>query len=158
MFYSKLNNAFYAPQLRSDYDKSGTWPVDAVEVPDEVYAEFSQNPPAGKHRSAGPDGLPEWEDNAPPTNEQVIAQLTIDVQKHLDEAAQALGYDDIKSAVTYAEEPAVPKFQAEGQAFRAWRSLVWDACYAIMGDVLAGNRPIPTAEELIAELPLLELP
>lgn len=79
------------------------------------------------------------------------------VQNHLDAAARQYGYDDIKSAVTYAEEPAVPKFQAEGKAFRAWRSLTWAACYAILADVLAGTRSVPTADELLAELPALEV-
>lgn len=93
-----------------------------------------------------------------PTESDIIAALTHDVQSHMDTAARSAGYDDIKSAVTYADEPAVPRFQAEGQAFRAWRSLCWSACYAIMADVQSGARSIPTATELIAELPALELP
>lgn len=82
--------------------------------------------------------------------------LTDAVQRHLDLIAQAAGYDDIKSAVTYADEPAVPKFQAEGQQFRAWRSLVWAACYVILADVMAGTRTVPTVDELLAELPALD--
>lgn len=92
-----------------------------------------------------------------PTAEQITATLTAAVQSHLDEAARAAGYDDIKSAVTYAEEPAVPAFQAEGLAFRAWRSLVWAHCYAAMAAVQAGERAVPTAAELISELPALQL-
>lgn len=88
----------------------------------------------------------------------VKERLVSAVQAHMDKAAQTAGYDDIKSAVTYAEEPAVPKFQAEGQAFRAWRSLCWAACYAVMAQVEAGERDVPTADELIAELPALEVP
>lgn len=85
------------------------------------------------------------------------AELTAAVQAHMDAAARAAGYDDIKSAVTYAEEPAVPKFQQEGQAFRAWRSLCWAACYEVMADVQTGSRSVPTADELIADLPALPL-
>lgn len=92
-----------------------------------------------------------------PTVEQIEAQKVAVVQQHMDAAARALRYDDIKTAVTYAEEPAVPKFQAEGQAFRAWRSLVWARCYEILDEVQSGARPIPSDEELIAELPELEL-
>lgn len=80
------------------------------------------------------------------------------VQLHMDKAAQALGYDDIKTAVTYAEEPAVPKFQAEAQAFRAWRSQVWAFCYSLLDDVAAGRALEPTEAALIAVLPPLELP
>lgn len=94
-----------------------------------------------------------------PTAEEIAAQtkqqLIWTVQNHLDAAARALGYDDIKTAVTYADEPAVLKFQTEGKAFRAWRSLVWAACYAILDDVLAGERLPPTIDELLAELPVL---
>ncbi|WP_162874434.1 hypothetical protein [Pseudomonas viridiflava] len=80
------------------------------------------------------------------------------IQKHLDAAAVVVGYDDIKTAVTYAEEPAVPKFQAEGQALRAWRSRVWDYCFAQIAAVHTGERELPSADMLIAELPALVMP
>lgn len=90
--------------------------------------------------------------------ELIKAELTTAVQDHMDDAARAAGYDDIKSAVTYADEPAVAKFQAEGQAFRAWRSLCWAACHGVMAQVEDGEREVPTADELIAELPMLDVP
>lgn len=79
------------------------------------------------------------------------------VQSYMDKSAKALGYDDIKSAITYAEEPSVAKFQIEGQAFRAWRSLCWAKCYEVMLEVESGNRSIPTKSELVAELPALQI-
>jgi hypothetical protein len=93
-------------------------------------------------------------------HEQSITQekLVEAVQAHMDAAARQLGYDDIKSAVTYADEPAVLQFQLEGRAFRAWRSLVWQYCYAQLDAVLAGTRTVPTPEQLIDELPPLVLP
>ena len=107
---------------------------------------------------AGP--LYEWRELIP-TPEQIAAEtqrtLVNAVQNYLDSAAKQYGYDDIKSAVTYADEPAVPKFQAEGRAFRAWRSLTWATCYAILADVLAGTRPVPTVDGLLAELPIFNL-
>ena len=89
--------------------------------------------------------------------EETKQQLVSIVQNHMDAAAQALGYDDIKTAVTYAEEPSVPKFQVEGLAFRTWRSLVWAKCYEILEAVLTGGRQVPTATDLLAELPVLTL-
>lgn len=80
------------------------------------------------------------------------------VQQHMDEAAQARRYDDIKTAITYADEPAVPRFQAEGRAFRVWRSQVWAFCYWMLDEVAAGRALEPTAAALIAVLPTLELP
>lgn len=80
------------------------------------------------------------------------------VQSHMDAAAVAAGYDDIKTAVTYADEPAVARFQTEGSAFRAWRSLCWDYCYTQLAAVQSATRTQPTIAELVAELPTLVLP
>ena len=93
-----------------------------------------------------------------PTQVQIIASIASAVQSHLDATAQSLGYDDSKTAVTYADEPAVPKFQAEGQALRAWRSLVWTKCYELLDEVKSGTRGVMTAEEVLAELPKFEMP
>lgn len=93
----------------------------------------------------------------PPTPEEVRTQKVSLVQSHLDAAAQALGYDTIANAITYAEEPAVAKFQNEGRALRAWRSLVWQRCYEIMAEIDAGDRSVPDDVELIAELPVLDM-
>lgn len=98
----------------------------------------------------GQEPLPE---PAPPTFEQRLKALQDGVQGQLDAIARAYGYDGISSAVSYADEPAVPKFQAEGQALRAWRSLVWATCYELLAEVQAGERDEPTWEELLAELP-----
>lgn len=102
------------------------------------------------HHVAQADG--EWVERPLTAEDYRVA-----VQQHLDELAQDYGYDSIASAVTYADEPAVPKFQAEGVAFRAWRSLVWAYCYAQLDAVANGDRAQPSIGELIAELPALNL-
>lgn len=96
--------------------------------------------------------------NPQKSQEEQQKALTNAVQSHMDEVAQTKGYDNLLSAVTYAEELAVPIFQAEGIAFRAWRSAVWAYCYAQLAAVLNGERETPTVEDLIAELPPLDLP
>lgn len=75
------------------------------------------------------------------------------VQSLLDSTAQSMNYDDIKSAVTYADEPSVPKFQDEGKRLRAWRSLVWEECYSIMEQVDAKELDAPSVQTLIDLLP-----
>jgi hypothetical protein len=45
-----------------------------------------------------------------------VAEYSAAIQRWLDVAAQERGYDNVFTACTYAEEPAVPKFQAEGQS------------------------------------------
>lgn len=67
------------------------------------------------------------------------------VQARLDTQAQSWGYDNIFTACTYADEPAVAQFQAEGQALRAWRSSTWAVCYA--------NVDAPSLDALLALLP-----
>lgn len=77
------------------------------------------------------------------------------IQAHLDAAARGRGYDSIATAVSYAEEPAVPKFQDDGKAFRAWRSLVWQYAYQELARVKAGEREIPALDSFMDELPAL---
>lgn len=103
------------------------------------------------------DGLPLIVPSEPPTEAQLIGQYTQAIQIHMDSRALLFGYDDIKTAVTYAEEPSVPRFQAEGQAFRAWRSACWDYCYTLLAAVKTGNRELPGVDQVIAELPELDL-
>ncbi|WP_431511670.1 hypothetical protein [Variovorax sp. DAIF25] len=94
----------------------------------------------------------------PPTFEERLKALQDAVQAELDAQSRVYGYDSIASAVSYADEPAVPRFQREGQALRAWRSMVWAACYELLAQVQAGHREEPTRDELIAELPAYEAP
>jgi hypothetical protein len=91
---------------------------------------------------------------AAPSVEQLAAQYIVSVQARLDAAARALGYDSIANAVTYADEPAVARFQDEGRALRAWRSLVWEFCYALLDQAKAGEIELPTEQEVLSSLPV----
>lgn len=90
----------------------------------------------------------------PPTEEEIIASLTAAVQRHLDATARTRNYDGILSLCSYATSTD-PVFSAEGQAGVTWRDAVWRRCYEVMADVRAGVQPVPTAEELIASLPVI---
>lgn len=87
-----------------------------------------------------------------PTPAEIIARLTVAVQAHLDAVARTRNYDGILSCASYATSTN-PQFAAEGQACVQWRDAVWEACYAIMAEVLAGTRQPPSEVELIDELP-----
>ncbi len=111
---------------------------------------------------ANPDNVtqeieePEPELTQEEINAQIQARLTNVVQKHLDSKAQELNYDSCLSVCSYVDT-GVQKFDAEGRAFRAWRSQVWAKGYEILDACLAGEREIPTVEELLAELPTLQI-
>lgn len=126
------------------YPDGDRWICDGIIYPKSVVGggELVQGAPA-----PGP-GAP-----AASAIDELAAQYLVAVQAELDRVARGYGYDNMTAAVTYAEEPAVPRFQAEGQALRAWRSLVWEACYAMLAAVRAGDLAVPTEAEVLAALP-----
>jgi hypothetical protein len=95
-------------------------------------------------------GIPE---NAIAASEPTLSSYESAVQALMDAKAQAYGYDSLMTAVTYADEPAVPKFQTEGQAFRAWRSLVWQAAHDYLADIQAGHAQFPSLDQIPALFP-----
>lgn len=160
--YDPISGRYTKPGVADpDQLAEGDWLIPAFATADEPPPE-----PEGMF-AAFIDGawtlLPEPEPEEPPepdpeTPEQTKARLSRVLQALLDTTAQSQDFDNIFTAVTYADEPAVPRFQIQGAALRAWRSLVWAAGYAVMDAVLAGERPIPTEEELLAEMPVFAPP
>jgi len=97
------------------------------------------------------------EEPAPEEQEQaLIHKYALAVQRMLDDEAKKLSYDSCLSVCSYYDT-GYAKFDIEGEAFRAWRSAVWVKAYAILDEVKAGTREIPTEEALLAELPKLEI-
>ena len=88
------------------------------------------------------------------TEEQIKKVLTNAVQAYMDTTAQTRGYDNIHTACSYVNSTD-DIFAAEGAACLAWRDAVWRKCYDILAEVQVGSRPIPTVDDLIAELPIL---
>ncbi|MGE8567482.1 MAG: hypothetical protein ACN6PV_13510 [Achromobacter sp.] len=153
MFYSAQTNSFYSVEINGV-----NIPPDAVEITQEEHKGLLDGQSAGMRIAPGEDGKPTLQEQLPPSPAEIQASKMALVQEHMDAAARSLRYDSIANAITYAEEPAVPKFQAEGLAFRAWRSLVWARCYEILAEVKAGERDVPSDGELIDQLPRLQLP
>lgn len=96
--------------------------------------------------------------NPPLTAEQQAAACVAAIQTELDVQAQAKGYDNIVSACSYAAQASGAPFQAEGAAFLAWRSAVWQQAYAKQALVKAGTATMPTPAEAVAAMPALVLP
>lgn len=147
MLYSKTTLGFYDPLINKGV------PDDAVEVLDEDYRALFEAQAIGHRIVPNAVGYPVSVAPEPPTYEQKVKAFTDLIQSLLDGKAREFGYDDIKTAVTYADEPAVAKFQQEGMALRAWRSQVWAFGYAWLAEVEAGTRPEPTPEEILMALP-----
>lgn len=94
----------------------------------------------------------EWEANTIETSEQTIARLEAAVDKYLNEQANSLRYESIKTIVSYRDDPN-PKFKAEGIAGYLLRSAVYTSSINLIADVTNGLKEVPTEAELIASLP-----
>lgn len=112
-----------------------------------------------EYAKAHPEVVVEERPYVPTPEEQeaaLQAQYTSLIQSMLDKEARKLGYDNCNSVCTYVDT-GVAKFDAEGVAFRKWRSAVWAKGYELLAEVQAGTRPVPAEEELVAMLPALEI-
>lgn len=85
---------------------------------------------------------------------EMQAEFTDAIQRRLDAFAQERGYDGIMSVCSYFGS-SNPRFKAEADRAIALRDATWDAGYALLDEVLSGARPMPTLEEVFAELPAL---
>lgn len=65
---------------------------------------------------------------------------------------KAYEYDNMNNATGWA--PFYPK----AMALALWGKACWDKSTEIRDDVIAGNRPIPTVEEVISEMPIFDPP
>ncbi len=75
-----------------------------------------------------------------PTKQEIIDSISAALQNVLDTEAQKLGYDNINTAVSYADESAVASFQTDGISFRAWRSNVWAYAYGVLNKFTADTK------------------
>ena len=72
--FDKKTLGFFPLSLKDSYISAGTWPKDDGEVVDEdVFLEYTAQPPDGKIRASSPDGMPCWIDIPPLTHEQYVA-------------------------------------------------------------------------------------
>lgn len=103
------------------------------------------------HEYYNEDGTPDTERAMLETTNNLLNDIEKAIQEYIDKEAKALGYDDIVSACSYAGYPN--KYQEEAIALGSFRSSCWNTAYTIQDDVEAGNRTMPTVDEVLAELP-----
>jgi len=75
----------------------------------------------------------------------------------IDGVARQKNYDDAISCVSYVSSSDL-KWRIEAETFSAWRDAVWNYLYAQQVLILNKSRPIPSIEELNAELPVIVWP
>lgn len=87
-----------------------------------------------------------------PTTEQLIQNMTFELEKYYDTIAQIKRYDNRLTCALRAGYAGV--FQSEGIAFAIWMDNCNAYGYQVIEDCMNQLRTIPTPEELIAELPV----
>lgn len=114
----------------------------------------------------GYDGNLYFEGEEPKTSlkeqvETAYTALDSNVEARLDAFAATRRYSSINSACSYSISTD-PVFRAEGEYCVQARDATYRKCYDLlaeyMPDVLAGKRPIPSWEEIEAQLPPLVWP
>lgn len=155
-FYSFKDQCFYNSTISPNKVIK-----ESYELSDSLYRSLVDGVSSGKVIAEGPSGEPVLServiDPVEPSLDEIKAEFELATQNFMDGKAKAAGYDSLLTAISYAEEPAVPKFQAEGKAFRAWRSVVWAHANEQLAMVLSGATAQPTIEAFLQGLPPLEL-
>lgn len=145
IFYSASRRGFFHFDV-------GQAPSDAVPIAADTYQALMDGQAQGMRIVPDGDGQPVLAPQpAPPLADQVRSLVT----RRLGDAARAAGYDSIASAASYADEPAVRRYQREGQALRAWRSQMWDTAFDWLehnpaGDLAELQTLLPPAPDLNA--------
>lgn len=89
------------------------------------------------------------------TVEDKIKYFTDFVENYMNETVQTRKYDSIDTCIARYYNSDVEKYRNEARAVCSWVGRVWQYCEQVQSDVLAGKRDIPTEQELINELPIL---
>lgn len=86
----------------------------------------------------------------------VVAEYEAKIQARLDDFTRTLTYDGILSACTYATS-AIEMYRIEGQYCVEARDATWAKAFELLSAFQPGD-PVPTWEEIEAELPPLAWP
>ncbi|MGO4666578.1 hypothetical protein [Bosea sp. 2RAB26] len=76
------------------------------------------------------------------------------IQAHVDATAQQRSYDSGITCASYVNS-TVPAWASQAAIFVAWRDAVWAYAYSELAKVEGGQRPQPTVEAIVSELPLI---
>lgn len=151
-FYSASARGFFHTEANQ-----GSIPEDAVPVSDEEHAALMTQQNGGKEIVPGENGFPVAIAKVPANMGEWRAFAAGTIKELLDATARSRQYDSIQAAVSYRGDPN-PVYAAEAEALFAWRSSMWTAAFAILAAVEAGERPMPSSSDFMAELPTMVWP
>ena len=89
------------------------------------------------------------------TPEEIVGCYEVAVQTYLDETAQAKGYDNTYTCLSYLSSTD-ETWNREAHIFNAWRDAVWRKCHELLNAALAGKITPPSLNDLLAQLPKIE--
>ena len=139
---------YYANSTKGFYDEQSiNVPQDALEITEQEYTQLLRDQSGDNEIFIGANGKPATRPR-PTTPAQRRKNRDGLVRRHLDDVAEAQGFDSMIDAVSYANEAADPDRQAKGVSLRAWRSAV-----RLAVDAAPDNQP---AQALINSLPVYQ--
>ncbi|GGL91524.1 hypothetical protein GCM10011534_12130 [Pseudooceanicola nanhaiensis] len=97
------------------------------------------------------------EDKAAAEAEAIRVAVTAAIDAHVEATARSRNYNSAAALAGYVASTVGP-WAAEAQAFVAWRDSVWQAAFAMLADVQAGERAAPSPAEAVAEIPDITWP
>ncbi|EJD6401178.1 tail fiber assembly protein [Providencia rettgeri] len=137
-YYSAAMNAFYLASMKQNYIDAGSFPDDVKEIEDDIFQQFSASePPEGKMRVAGEDGLPTWTDIPPPTQEELIQQAEDEKQNRLQEASKIIAPLQDAADLGMAMESEV----ATLKKWRKYRALINRVDTSVAPDIKWPEKP-----------------
>ena len=86
-----------------------------------------------------------------------VADFEHAIQAHIDDTARTRGYRHGDALAGYTTS-TVAAWAVEAAAFVAWRDAVWGYALTELVKVQNAERPVPTVEAMIAELPGIRWP
>lgn len=120
-YFSATTLSFYPEDLLDVYADAGTLPADLVEISDDTYAQFTNEIPAGKMRSADKKGLPVWaEIPAPVVTDDDIAATARSYRDAFISATDALTIIDYSIDDKPLTDEQRGELMAVRLAYKAW--------------------------------------
>jgi len=97
------------------------------------------------------------DDKAAERYEANKAAIVAAISAEIENTAQGRGYNDAASLASYVASTNTT-WQAEAQAFVAWRDQVWQEAYARLAEVEAKTAEMPTVVEAVADMTPISWP